>query len=275
MGRPAMHKVQEWLLNSWAQRAQKPLWAKTNCKVGKQSGWEGRFGSGFFPKASAHSCRWKGAPGGLDPCASVGSVCYILVLWGKHTTVHCSAIQREHTGLHACRESAKKHLSITFCLKNSQEPLQLSVTSWGITKIGILHLSYAIHPQFSNHICYCYFSFKLKGGKTRDLGKNWLLHTSISLLLLWRKLQSCSCCEQCVTVAILNIPDKWQEHLQNSWTHKLCSKSLFITKLNYVALFSSSYFKQLLFQTTAKERENNCSSASMGKLFHREGEHCL
>lgn len=76
--------------------------------------------------------------------------------------------------------SDRKDPSITFCLKNSEEPLQISITSCGITKIGILHLSYALHPVFSSHICNCCFSLKQKGGKTRALGKNWLKHLSFS-----------------------------------------------------------------------------------------------
>lgn len=132
--------------------------------------WESSQGKredfGFFPKASAHGCRWAGAPGGLDPCA----VWAVLVLRGKDSTVHCRAIQMEHRGCTPGTAASgshleRKHLSITFCLKNSEEPLQFSLTSCGITKIRILHISYVIHPLFSSHICYCYFSFKQRGGR--------------------------------------------------------------------------------------------------------------
>lgn len=57
---------------------------------------------------------------------------------------------------------------------------------------------------------------KPKGGKNRALGEKRPLCTSIPLLLVWRKLQSS---EQRATVAMLHIPDKWQEQLRapNSW----------------------------------------------------------
>lgn len=112
----------------------------------------------------------------------------------------------------------RKHFPITFYLKNSRESLEFSITSRGIEKKKkrILPLSciILIPHCFQATFTIAIFLLKQKGGKKRALGKNWLWYTSIPVLLVWRKLQDFNCCEQCVTVATLHIPDKWQEQLQ-------------------------------------------------------------
>lgn len=109
------------------------------------------------------------APGGLGPCANVGS--------GKKTqTVHCSATQLEHMGctpgtMAAGSHSERKHLYITFCLKNSEEPSQFSTTSCGIKKIGILHLNYDIPSMtFKPHLLLLLL-LQTEGRKDQNFGQ--------------------------------------------------------------------------------------------------------
>lgn len=166
------------MLNSCAQRAQKPLWAQNNCRVWKQSGYEGRLRFwGFFPRGICSQPR-------LDPEHQVGWI--PAPVRAAAATFLCHEENIQMSMIYGCCNFGttaagsyleRKDFPITFYLKNLKGPLQFSITSCGITKIGILPLSYVIHPLFSSHICYCRFSFKQKGGKTRALGKNWLLHT--------------------------------------------------------------------------------------------------
>lgn len=66
----------------------------------------------------------------------------------------------------------RKKFPITVYLKNSKGPSQFSITSYGITKTGILpYPSTSLKPHLL-------FSFLFQtGGKSRALGKNWLLYT--------------------------------------------------------------------------------------------------
>lgn len=160
------------MLNGWAQKVQKSLWAKNNCRVGKQLGYEERLQVFvcvfwffvcvvlcFFAEASAQSQ--------LDPEHQVG--------WIPATARAMSATflyrkeNMQMSMIYGCCNFGttaagsyleRKDFPATFYLKNSKGPLQFSITSCRIRKIGILPLSYVIYPLFSGHICYCCFSFK-------------------------------------------------------------------------------------------------------------------
>lgn len=162
------------MLNGWAQKVQKSLWAKNNCRVGKQLGYEERLqvfvclcvlvfcvcGFVFF-------CWGICSQSQLDPEHQVGWIpataraMSATFLYRKENMQMSMIYGRCNFGTTAAGSYLeRKDFPATFYLKNSKGTFQFSITSCRIRKIGILPLSYVIYPLFSGHICYCCFSFK-------------------------------------------------------------------------------------------------------------------